>query len=191
MSAAKVTPRAIASPMPRPRGDPAMVEVMVDRLVGMSRQELQVEWRQQFHFDPPPRLSQDMLRRAIGYRIQEAAVGGLSLATQKALRGLAVSMASETPDVTKARHRVPALRPGVRLVRDWGGRSHTVLVLDDGFDYQGQRYRSLTEIARLITGAHWSGPRFFGLAMRRLEGEPSLRPRRDRHAAGDSRHAKA
>jgi len=168
-----------------------MVEAMVDRLAGMSRQELQKEWRQQFHVDPPPRLSQDMLRRAIGYRMQEAAFGGLSPATQNTLRGLAGAMASGTVDVTKSRHRVSALRPGVRLVRDWGGRSHTVLVLDDGFDYQGQRYRSLTEIAKLITSAHWSGPRFFGLAMRRLNGEPSLRPRRDRHAAGDATHAKA
>jgi Protein of unknown function (DUF2924) len=53
--------------------------------------------------------------------------------------------------------------PGTRLLRERGGRTHTVIVLDDGFAYDGERYRSLTEIARRITGAHWSGPRFFGL----------------------------
>jgi len=56
------------------------------------------------------------------------------------------------------------LRPGVRLVRDWHGETHSVLVLEDGFDYRGQRCRSLTEIAKTITGTHWSGPRFFGVS---------------------------
>jgi hypothetical protein len=56
-----------------------------------------------------------------------------------------------------------SLKPGTRLVREWGGLVHTVTVLEDGFDYAGQRHRSLTRIASLITGAHWSGPRFFGI----------------------------
>jgi hypothetical protein len=59
------------------------------------------------------------------------------------------------------------LKPGTKLVREWRGRAHTVNVLDDGFDYRGQRYRSLTQIDRLITGVHWSGPLFFGLSKRR------------------------
>jgi len=62
------------------------------------------------------------------------------------------------------------LKPGTRLLREWGGRTHTVIVLDEGFEYDGERYRSLTEIARHITGAHWSGPRFFGLR------EPAAKP---------------
>ena len=56
-----------------------------------------------------------------------------------------------------------ALKPGARLVREWGGRMHTVVALENGFDYDGERYPSLTKIATLITGAHWSGPRFFGI----------------------------
>ena len=55
------------------------------------------------------------------------------------------------------------LKPGTRLLREWGGKTHTVIVIDDGFEYDGKRYQSLTQIARRITGAHWSGPRFFGL----------------------------
>ena len=62
-----------------------------------------------------------------------------------------------------ARRRVARLKPGARLVREWRGQSHTVIVLEDGFEWQGKRWRSLSAIAREITGAHWSGPRFFGL----------------------------
>ena len=58
------------------------------------------------------------------------------------------------------------LKPGTRLVREWGGRIRTVIVVEDGFDYEGERYRSLTQIAGRITGAHWSGPRFFGIGKR-------------------------
>ena len=64
------------------------------------------------------------------------------------------------------------LKTGARLVRQWRGHGHTVLVLDDGFEYEGQRYRSLTMIAARITGAHWSGPRFFGMT-KRISGSPS------------------
>jgi hypothetical protein len=70
------------------------------------------------------------------------------------------------------------------LVRDWGGQAHAVLVLESGFEYQGQRYRSLTEIARRITGAHWSGPRFFGLTRAPGDGETRRAGRRGFVAAG-------
>ncbi len=72
------------------------------------------------------------------------------------------------PEVGSARHPDSALtlKPGVRLLREWGGRTHQVTVTDDGFDYGGKHYRSLSEIARTITGARWSGPRFFGLRKR-------------------------
>ncbi len=72
----------------------------------------------------------------------------------------------------------PLLKPGARLVREWHGRTHAVIVLDDAFEFEGNRYRSLTQIAREITGAHWSGPRFFGLANRKsgaeLDSAPAL-----------------
>jgi hypothetical protein len=63
------------------------------------------------------------------------------------------------------------LKPGTKLVREWHGRVHTVSVLDDGFEYQGERHRSLTHIAQRITGARWSGPRFFGISKRRRAAE--------------------
>ena len=101
-----------------------------------------------------------MMMRAIAYRVQEIAYGGLSKATLRRLRALA---ASTDNDGNVPETAVPRLRPGTRLVREWRGRTHTVIVTETGFDYRGRTYPSLTHIAKVITGAHWSGPRFFGL----------------------------
>src|ERR1700676_1800743 len=92
--------------------------------------------------------------------MQERAHGGLAPAIKRQLRGLAAEV-----EANGAGAFAPALllRPGTRLLREWGGRTHTVIVLDEGFESEGERYQSLTQIARRITGAHWSGPRFFGL----------------------------
>src|SRR5205823_10437464 len=79
---------------------------------------------------------------------------------QAAAAGLAAEIETNGAGVLAP---APLLKPGTRLLREWGGRTHTVIVLDDGFEFEGERHRSLTEIARRITGAHWSGPRFFGL----------------------------
>ena len=92
--------------------------------------------------------------------MQERAHGGLALAVKRRLRALAEEFeANGAGSLAPA----PLLKPGTRLLREWGGKTHTVIVLDDGFEYDGERHHSLTQIARRITGAHWSGPRFFGL----------------------------
>lgn len=96
----------------------------------------------------------------IAYRRQEIEHGGLGKATIRKLQTLAKALritgrVGPAPSLT--------LKPGARLVREWRGRTHTVTVTEDGFDYAGTSYPSLTMIARKITGAHWSGPRFFGL----------------------------
>jgi hypothetical protein len=98
--------------------------------------------------------------RALAYRVQERAHGGLAPATRRKLRNLAAELEAKGTAVFDPG---VALRPGARLVREWAGRTHTVLVLDDSFDYEGERYPSLSKIAAEITGAHWSGPRFFGI----------------------------
>jgi len=119
---------------------------------------LRTEWRRLFGGDPP-RLSRDLLVRALAYRVQERAMGGLSGASLKRLRDLA-----ESPDgIGPPPGAAASLQPGAKLLREWHGRTHVVVVTDRGFDYAGSSYRSLTEIAKLITGVHWSGPRFFGL----------------------------
>jgi hypothetical protein len=94
--------------------------------------------------------------------MQECAYGGPSLAMTRRLNTLAGGFEkgrlSFDPGVV--------LKSGAKLVREWRGHTHTVLVIEDGFEYEGQRYRSLTMIAARITGAHWSGPRFFGVTKR-------------------------
>jgi hypothetical protein len=147
---------------------PSLAQKLAE-LETMNTAALQVEWRRLFRSQPPS-LSRDLLMRAIGYRYQEIEFGGLSKATARKLRTLAEAAKAATAEAgassVKDERRGTAravLMPGVRLVREWHGRTHSVTVTDAGFDYAGRSYRSLTEIAREITGTHWSGPRFFGI----------------------------
>jgi len=128
-------------------------------LPNLSLGDLRLEWRRLFRAEPP-RLSRDIMMRAIAYRLQEIAHGGLSRITQRRLMTLANELAS---DGRIAPPPGPRIKPGARLIREWHGRTHTVCVTENGFEFEGKTYRSLTKIARDITGAQWSGPRFFGL----------------------------
>ena len=125
----------------------------------LSLGDLRLEWRRLFRAEPP-RLSRDIMMRAIAYRLQEIAHGGPSKVTQRRLMTLAAEFETNG---RIAPPPGPRIKPGSRLVREWRGRTHTVCVTDDGFEFQGKTYRSLTSIAHDITGAQWSGPRFFGL----------------------------
>jgi len=129
------------------------------RLNDLTLDELRAEWRRLYR-SMPPRLSQDLMRRAIAYRIQEKAFGGLSPASKRKLKDHATQIEITGRVMPDPR---PVVRSGARLVREWNGRTYTVTVTEDGFGYGGKTYRSLTKVARVITGAHWSGPRFFGL----------------------------
>jgi hypothetical protein len=133
---------------------------MLEALPALSPAELRKEWRRLYRVQPP-RLSRDLLVRAIAYRIQELRYGGLSKASKRKLAALVNVWQSEGEIAPEAPQRI---RTGTRLVREWNGRTHTVTVKEEGFTYAGRSYRSLTAIAHEITGAHWSGPRFFGLA---------------------------
>lgn len=129
-------------------------------LPDLSRAELRIRWHQCYQSTAPDRLSRDLLVRGIAFKLQEQALGGLSQSTKRKLQSLAKRL--KTEDRT-AFDFGTTLKPGAKLVREWHNRTHTVIVREEGFDYNGQRYRSLSHIARLITGVHWSGPRFFGL----------------------------
>jgi Protein of unknown function (DUF2924) len=128
-------------------------------LADLNAQQLRTEWRRLYRYHPP-RISRDLLLRAIAYRMQELAYGGLSKATQRRLIALTKELQTNGGIAPDPRPRV---RSGARLVREWRGRTHTVIVTEDGFEYAGKTYSSLSKIAQAITGAHWSGPRFFGL----------------------------
>jgi len=147
----------------RPRNpDAAEVEREIAALLNRSTQELRLTWRQLHHTGPPLGLSRDLLIRALAHQRQEQIDGGASHTLRRRMQRLA-------GEFDKASSRFDpgvVLKTGTRLVRHWRGHTHSVLVREDGFEYEGQHHRSLTVIAERITGAHWSGPRFFGLTTR-------------------------
>ncbi len=144
----------------RDAGSEDAVAVKLQALAGMGYAALRAEWRRLYRAHPPKRVSRDLLMLGVAWKVQERARGGLGAATKRRLASLAKTL-DQDGDVTRG--RVARLKPGARLIREWRGETHAVIVLDDGFEWRGQRWRSLSVIAREITGAHWSGPRFFGL----------------------------
>jgi Protein of unknown function (DUF2924) len=139
--------------------DTPAIEGELDRIRSLGLEDLRREWRRLNHAEPP-RISRDLLVLALSYRLQEIAHGGLNKSTRRKLQTMAKALRTTgrvgpTPSLS--------LKPGARLVREWCGRTHTVTVMEDGFEYGGTNYPSLTKIAKTITGARWSGPRFFGL----------------------------
>ena len=136
----------------------------LSRLPKLDIRELREEWRVLYKADVSPHLSRELLIRAVAYRMQELALGGLRPESQRQLRQIAMEL-KQTGEAAK-RFR-PQLKPGTRLIREWQGRTHEVVVRDDGLSWQGTQYRSLSAIARKITGTAWSGPLFFGLKQNR------------------------
>ncbi|MEZ5897903.1 MAG: DUF2924 domain-containing protein [Hyphomicrobiaceae bacterium] len=150
------------------KSDPIDISAELVRLEALTNFELRAEWRLLHRTQPPKSLSRDLLLRGITYKIQERAFGGLS---KSILRKLSAS----EPEASSSENRRAAprttVKPGTRLVREWNGKTHTVLVHADGVEWRGTRYRSLSVVAREITGAHWSGPRFFGLTSKKGAGD--------------------
>jgi len=154
--------RSTAHPGDKPSTDPKRLSsrpAQPPAPEGASPDELRREWRRLYRSEPP-RISRDLLIRGIGYRLQEIEHGELGKSTHRKLKTLAKMFritGRVAPDAGLS------LKPGARLVREWYGHTHTVTVTEDGFEYAGMSYPSLTKVAKKITGARWSGPRFFGL----------------------------
>ena len=160
---------------PPDRGSTADVAVLACRVVvldGMDLAALRREWVRVVKTSPQLRLSVDLLRRGIAHRLQEAALGSCPQATLRRLAAACRTTAS-------SQQASAAPKAGTTLVREWHGRTHTVRVLEDGFEYGGRDFASLTSIAREVTGAAWSGPRFFGLVK---AGGGGPQPKRADHA---------
>ena len=121
---------------------------------------LRALWPQWFDRPPPAKIRRELLMRALAYRMQERAAGGLSTAIRTKLRAIARAVKSHSVEELLV---TPRLTPGTHIIREWGNERHQVTVEAAGFVYRGQRYRSLSEIARRITGTRWSGPVFFGV----------------------------
>jgi hypothetical protein len=137
----------------------AAVEAELERLRSMPIAGLRGQWRATFRSEPPKAFGPDLLHRSIAYKIQEHAYGGLDRVTARLLKRLMARFAKSNGRIVLPRR----IRPGAVLVREWKDQSHRVTVLEDGFAYKGTHYESLSQIARLITGTRWSGPKFFGL----------------------------
>lgn len=151
----------------------------------LPREDLVALWRKNFATAPPKGIHRELLIRAAAYHLQLKYRGGLSGEAKRLLKAAmreqrkilearqaarvaklagaaeAVSASAAPPAILSKEPR--AVLPGARLIREWNGNSHVVDVVDNGFIYAGSRYRSLSRIAREITGTNWSGPRFFGL----------------------------
>lgn len=132
-------------------------------VTSLSRNELRARW-QAIHRTPPPRgIHRGLLEHAISWHEQAKRHGGLPAWVERQLgSGRRPKHQGQAPK-RKTADRGTSLQRGTRLVREWGGRTHVVDVTADGFVWNGRHYRSLTAIAKAITGARWSGPRFFGL----------------------------
>jgi hypothetical protein len=125
-------------------------------------------WKQFFGASQPPKLRRDLMIPILGYRLQEQAFRSLSAGARGRLRHLSRALERDSDSaITSA----PQIRPGTRLVRQWRDQVHLVNVEANGYEYQGARYQSLSEIACLITGTRWSGPLFFGLKSKPSESQ--------------------
>ena len=132
----------------------------------MERKALQALWERLLQKPPNPALRREILVPIIAYRLQEAAFGGLKGSIERQLFALAQDgpQGHKLLEGLARRHKA-----GTRFVREWQGKLHEVSVLTEGYEYNGHIYRSLSEIARKITGTRWSGPAFFGLKRRGKE----------------------
>lgn len=140
----------------------------VDALTSLDNDALRALWIAHFGRPPPFRARTSLLVDCLAYRIQEQAFGGLALSTRSRLRKLATDVIDGKKPVLLFQ---PSIKPGTRLIRAWGGQTHEVQVIDNGFTYRDQRYTNLSEIARVITGSRWSGPLFFGIRRNKIAQE--------------------
>ena len=138
----------------------ALLAAELKELGGRATEELRERWTKHFGMAPSPRISRELLVRAVAYRLQEEAHDSLSTSCRRQLARLAKTL-GEGGSIEGAHTR--SFKPGTKLIREWKGKVHEVVIAGGTYIWAGQHYRSLSQIARAITGTRWSGPRFFGL----------------------------
>ncbi len=138
------------------------LEATIRELADLPRPDLTERWRQLYRAAPPKGISRPLLFRAVAYGMQVKHYGGLKPAVRRQIRKVADGGSARAVANLKS----AKIAPGMRLIREWNGSSHVVEAVDGGFVWNGKRYGSLSAVARAITGARWSGPRFFGLESR-------------------------
>jgi hypothetical protein len=145
---------------------PAALVCEIEELQKATSANLKERWRALYRSEPPRRISRDLLIRALAYRIQEKALGGLKPATRRLLARVAADASARRPIQVLPE---PSLKPGMVLLREWHGTQHQVIVREDGIVFNGKHYKSLSQVTYRITGTKWSGPLFFGLKANRQE----------------------
>jgi DUF2924 family protein len=145
------------------------IEVELTKLALLPINDLRGIWRERLGEEPPAIRSREVMVRLLGWRLQAETFGGLDVASERKLREIADAL-ERTGTYEPKLHR--DLSPGVVITREWKGVVHKVSATERGFEYEGRNFKSLSDIARTITGARWSGPRFFG-----LEQKPQLTAR--------------
>ena len=155
-----MTKKQAAGAKARGNGQQNSVLKQIDELNRMSMDQLRKRWNDLLGTEPG-RMGRSYMIRRLAYRIQELVYGGLSREARQKL----AAIADGADDDSKAprKRQSTSLQPGTRLLRDWRGHRYEVIVQEDGFLHDGKKYRSLSAVARAITGSYWSGNRFFGL----------------------------
>jgi len=143
-----------------PAGNVNSLSSELASVITMTYTQLHHAWRRHYRVVPPKKMSRDILELGIAWKIQENKLGGLGVSMKRQIAELARTMETKS-DLAKP--RAISLKPGARLLRAWEGVTHEVMVVEEGFIWSGKTWRSLSVIAREITGTRWSGPRFFGL----------------------------
>ena len=159
----------------------ASVFSIVARLEGHDLNGLRRQWRAYLGGEPPAHLQRWLLRRVLAYRLQADAFGGLDKSIEQMLASKKKDGANAPFDrrAPQTRYGV-GLKAGAMLVREWKGKLERVMILEYGFAWNGQTYRSLSQIARVMTGTNWNGHRFFGLRQGQIGVEDEATERRKR-----------
>jgi hypothetical protein len=146
--------------MSRQATDDASLEAEIARLPDLGLNELRVRWKTLFGHPAPKSLRRNFLAHAIAYQMQVEVYGGLSETTKRRLREIAAAVRRGDADAAGIGSQT---RPGTQMIRQWKDKTHTVTALTDGFEWDGQVYKSLSAIAKAITGTNWNGFAFFGV----------------------------
>jgi hypothetical protein len=162
--------------MPRGTIDDVALETEIGRLPSLSLFELRNRWQTLFGLPAPKSLRRTFLARAVAYQMQVEAYGGLSVATKRRLREIANAVRNGDANAIPGSSRI---KPGTQMIRQWQNTTQTVTALAEGFEWNGQTYKSLSAVANAITGANWNGFAFFGIKRAPTGNKNASGPRRN------------
>ena len=154
------------------------IETELARLPELGLDELRRRWRDLYRHPAPKFFRRTLLIRGLAYQMQVEVYGGLSPATKRRLREIAEAVRNGTEETLRL---APQIKPGTRLIRRWQNTTHTVTVLDQGFEWNDARYKSLSAVAKAITGTNWNGFMFFGVKRRASKNKNAAGPRKEPH----------